>query len=275
MTVLRLRGRELDLAVPRVMGIVNVTPDSFADGRGRLDLPRALAQARGQLADGADIVDVGGESTRPGAIPVPVDEELARVVPVIEALAADGAVVSVDTMKSEVMRAALDAGAAMINDVRALAAPGAAAIAAASGAAACLMHMQNDPATMQREPRYDDVVVEVRDFLAARAAAAVAAGVSRESIVVDPGFGFGKTLAHNLALVRALPRIAALGYPVLVGLSRKASIGAITGRAVGERMAGSVAAAIAAVARGASIVRVHDVRETVDALRVWRAIQQE
>jgi dihydropteroate synthase len=272
--VLRLRGRALDLDVPRVMGVVNVTPDSFSDGRGAVDVARAIALARAHVADGADIVDVGGESTRPGAPPVAERDEIGRVVPVIAALAADGALVSVDTMKPGVMRAAIDAGAAMVNDVRALAAEGALDVVARSDAAVCLMHMQGDPATMQVAPSYDDVVGEVRAFLAARIDAAEAAGIARERIVVDPGFGFGKTLAHNLALLRGLPQIAALGLPVLAGLSRKSMLGAITGRDVGERLAASLAAALAAIARGASIVRVHDVRETVDAMRVWRAASE-
>jgi dihydropteroate synthase len=261
----------LDLARPRVMGIVNVTPDSFSDG-GRFGSPaKALAHARRLLAEGADIVDVGGESTRPGAAPVSDAEELDRVLPIVEALARDGALVSVDTTKPGVMRAAEAAGAAMINDVRALREPGALAAVAASQAAVCLMHMQGEPRTMQQSPRYADVVGEVRAFLAARARACEAAGIARERIVVDPGFGFGKTVEHNFALLRGLAAIVALGYPVLVGWSRKSSLGAVTGREVDERLAASLAAALASVARGAAIVRVHDVRDTVDALKVWGA----
>ena len=224
--------------------------------------------------DGADVIDVGGESTRPGAAPVDEREELRRVVPVIEALAGEGLVVSSDTRRPAVMRAAIAAGAAMINDVGALAAEGTLDAVRETNAAVCLVHMQGEPGTMQNAPRYGDVVGEVRAFLAERGRACEAAGIARERIVVDPGFGFGKTLAHNLQLLRALPEIAALGYPVLAGLSRKSSLGTLTGRPVHERMPASLAAALAAVSRGASIVRVHDVRETVDALKVWFAIQQ-
>ncbi|HEY7788177.1 MAG TPA: dihydropteroate synthase [Casimicrobiaceae bacterium] len=260
--------------MPRVMGVVNVTPDSFADGGGVFDAARALAHARKLVADGADLIDVGGESTRPGATPVAESEELRRVMPVVSALAKDGVCVSVDTMKPRVMRAAIDAGAAMINDVRALSAADAIEAVSNSGVAVCLMHMHGEPSTMQVAPEYDDVLRDVCDFLDGRARACIAEGIARDRIVVDPGFGFGKTLAHNLTLLRELPHIAALGYPVLVGLSRKSMLGALTGRDVGERMAASVAAALAAIARGASILRVHDVRETVDAIRVWQAVNQ-
>jgi len=253
------------------MGIVNVTPDSFSDG-GRFDSAAAAIDfAQALRAQGADILDVGGESTRPGAAPVPEDVELARVLPVVTALARDGALVSIDTMKPGVMRVALDAGAAMVNDVRALRAPGAMEAVAGSAAAVCLMHMQGEPRSMQVAPHYDDVVGEVTAFLAARAAACEAAGIARERIAVDPGFGFGKSVAHNLALLRGLEAIAALGYPVVAGLSRKRTLGALTGRPSGDRLAASVAAALAAVARGAAIVRVHDVEATVDALRIWFA----
>lgn len=275
-TVLRCGARTLDLSRPRVMGILNVTPDSFSDGGRYAGLARALDHARAMLADGADVVDVGGESTRPGAAPVDEATELARVVPVIEALAREGALVSVDTTKPGVMRAAIGAGAAIVNDVGALGAPGAIEAVAGSGVAVCLMHMRGTPATMQSAPDYADVVTEVRGFLEARARACEAAGIARDRIVVDPGFGFGKTLAHNLDLLARLDEIAASGYPVLAGLSRKSMLGAITGRPEGERMAASVAAALSAVQRGAAIVRVHDVRETVDALAVWRAtVEQE
>jgi dihydropteroate synthase len=253
------------------MGIVNVTPDSFADGGRHPDAGSAIAHARALLADGADILDIGGESTRPGAAPVTERDELARILPVVAAMAADGAIVSVDTMKPGVMRAAIAAGATMINDVRALAEPGALDAVAASGAAVCLMHMRGAPQTMQEALDYADVVAEVRAFLVARAAACEAAGIAHERILLDPGFGFGKSLAHNVSLLQALPSLAAIGYPVLAGLSRKSMLGALTGRPVGERMAASVAAALAAIARGAAIVRVHDVRETVDALKVWSA----
>ena len=268
---LKAGPHEIDLAAPCVMGILNVTPDSFYDG-GRVDRAAALVHARQLIAAGARIIDVGGESTRPGAEPVDEDEELRRVVPIVEALAGDGACVSVDTMKPTVMRAVLDAGAAMINDVRALQAPGAIEVAAASGAAVCLMHMQGEPATMQRAPAYADVVAEVRAFLARRAQACIEAGIAADRIVVDPGFGFGKTVAHNLALLRGLGEITGLRYPVLVGVSRKGMLGAITGRDVGGRLTGSVAAALAAAMRGARILRVHDVAATVDALAVWNAI---
>ena len=254
------------------MGIVNVTPDSFSDGGRYADPRRAIDHARALVAEGADLVDVGGESTRPGAAPVDEATELARVLPVVEALARDGALVSIDTMKPAVMRAAIAAGASMVNDVRALAGPGAIEAVSASGAAVCLMHMRGTPRTMQAAPEYADVVVEVRDFLAARVRACEAAGIARERIVVDPGFGFGKTLAHNLALLARLPAIAAVGCPVMAGLSRKSMLAAIVGRVDGDRLAASLAAAIAAVECGAAIVRVHDVRATVDALAVWRAV---
>ena len=263
----------LDLTRPRVMGILNVTPDSFADGGHHLDPSRALDHAREMIGDGAAIIDIGGESTRPGAQPVSEAEELERVIPLVAALAGEGALVSVDTMKPGIMRAGIAAGAAMVNDVRALQARGALEAVAASSAAVCLMHMRGEPRTMQADPHYEDVVREVGDFLLDRALTCEAAGIARDRIVIDPGFGFGKTLSHNLELLRSLSALTETGYPVLAGLSRKATIGRITGRDVGDRMAGSVAAALAAVARGASIVRVHDVRETVDALNVWWAVQ--
>jgi len=262
----------LDLTRPRVMGILNVTPDSFSDGGRFLDRTLAIAHARAMLADGADLVDVGGESTRPGAVPVGEAEEIDRVVPVIEALVSDGAIVSVDTMKPAVMRAAIAAGASMDNDVRALREPGALEAVAQGGAAVCLMHMRGTPASMQEAPEYVDVVADVRGFLMSRAGACEAAGIARERIAIDPGFGFGKTKAHNLALLARLGDIAALGYPVLAGLSRKSTLGAITGRPEEGRVAASVAAALIAVERGASILRVHDVQETVDALKVLHAV---
>jgi dihydropteroate synthase len=262
-----------DLARPLVMGIVNVTPDSFSDGGRYFDPARALDHARTMKGDGADLVDIGGESSRPGATPVSEADELERVIPLVATLADEGIAVAVDTRKPAVMRAAIAAGAAMINDIGALTARGAIAACAAGETGVCLMHMQRDPATMQVAPTYGDVVTEVRDFLVARAAACEAAGIARARIVIDPGFGFGKTLAHNLALLRSIGTLAASGYPVLAGLSRKSSLGAITGRGVDERLSASLAAALAAVARGASIVRVHDVRETVDALKVWSAIE--
>jgi dihydropteroate synthase len=255
------------------MGIVNITPDSFSDGGRFFDRERALDHARQLRADGADILDIGGESTRPGAAPVAEREELERIIPLIATLASEGAVVSADTMKPDVMRAAIAAGAAMINDVAALRAPGAMEVLAGSDAAVCLMHMQGEPRTMQAAPEYHNVTSEVEVFLVERAAMCERLGIARNRIVIDPGFGFGKRLAHNLALLHALPALAAHGYPVLAGLSRKAMLGELTGRAVTERVSASVAAALAAVALGASIVRVHDVRETADALAVWQALQ--
>ena len=266
-------AQRLGLERPRVMGILNVTPDSFSDGGMFVDRERALDHARRMVADGADIIDIGGESTRPGAVPVAVDVELARVVHLVDVLAREGIRVSVDTYKPAVMRAALAAGAGMVNDVRALRESGAMEAVAAGHGAVCLMHMQGDPRSMQAEPHYDDVVTEVRDFLVERARRCEAAGIARSRIVIDPGFGFGKSVAHNLALLRSLRVLEATGYPVMAGLSRKSMLGRIADRGVNERAAASVAAALAAVARGAAIVRVHDVRETVDALKVWHAIE--
>jgi dihydropteroate synthase len=272
MSVLRCGRHPIDLTSPCVMGVVNVTADSFS-GDGRPDADAAIAHARRLLADGARIVDIGGESTRPGAAPVSERTELERVIPVVEALAKESAIVSVDTAKPAVMKAAIAAGATMINDVRALRAPGTLDVIGASDVAVCLMHMQGEPRTMQERPHYADVVTEVRDFLAQRAQACIDAGIAAERIVVDPGFGFGKSVTHNLDLLRNLDAIAALGYPVLAGLSRKSTLGVITGREVGDRLAASLAAALAAALRGAHILRVHDVRETVDALAFWRAIE--
>ncbi len=254
------------------MGIVNVTPDSFSDGGHHLQRDTALAHAHQLIQEGADILDIGGESTRPGALPVCVQEELDRIMPVIEGLRGTPVPVSVDTCKPEVMRAALASGASMVNDINALQQPEALATVAASGAAVCLMHMKGSPQTMQEEPQYQDVVVEVLQFLYGRIAAAQAAGIARERIVIDPGFGFGKTLAHNLALLRELGTFGELGMPILAGLSRKSMLGAITGKDVNHRVSASVAAALLAVQRGASIVRVHDVGATVDALKVWSAV---
>jgi dihydropteroate synthase len=269
----------LTLDRPRVMGVLNVTPDSFSDGGRFLDRAAALEHARRMLKDGADIIDVGGESTRPGAEATAEADEIERVVPIIEALReecdARGVVLSIDTRKPAVMRAAIAAGAGMVNDVSALRAPGAleAVASARERVGVCLMHMKGEPATMQQHVDYTDVVGEVKAFLAERAAECERSGIAEERIALDPGFGFGKTVAHNLALLRWLDDLVALGYPVVVGLSRKSTIGALTGRDVGERVAGSVAAALVAVERGAAIVRVHDVRETVDALNVWRAVE--
>lgn len=263
----------LDLSRPLIMGILNVTPDSFSDG-GRFVRPEhALQHAREMAEAGADIIDIGGESTRPGAEPVGLEAELRRVIPLIETLAPELPVpVSVDTGKPEVMRAAVAAGAGMLNDVYALRAPGAIEAAAACDVPVCLMHMQGKPRTMQSNPRYRNVVREVGDFLRERAQAALAAGIRRENILLDPGFGFGKTLDHNLVLLGALNQLAA-GYPLLVGLSRKRMIGALLDDApVGERLHGSIAAAVIAVMHGANIVRVHDVKPTVEALKVCRGV---
>ena len=257
------------------MGVINVTPDSFSDGGRFTTAAAAVAHARTLLEEGADILDIGGESTRPGAVAVALGDERRRVLPVIEALADCGVPVSVDTQKPELMRDAIAAGASMVNDVNALAAPGALEAIAAAGSAVCLMHKRGDPRTMQQDPRYDDVVREVCDFLAARIVAAERSGIGRERIVIDPGFGFGKTLAHNLALLRDLGQLAALGVAVLVGLSRKSMLGKITGRGPGERLYAGVAAALIAVENGARIVRVHDVAATRDVLAVWQAVTQQ
>lgn len=262
----------LDLDAPVVMGVLNVTPDSFSDGGRFYGLPQAIAHAERLVEEGAAIIDVGGESTRPGAAPVGPEEEMRRVIPVVERLAAAlSTPVSVDTRTPAVMRRAISAGAAMINDVSALRAPGAIEAVSVSQAAVCLVHMQGEPGTMQNKPRYDDVLGEVRSYLRGRVAACVEAGIAPSRLVVDPGFGFGKTLEHNLELLRGLGAIAADGVPVLAGLSRKRMIGSLTGRAEGDRLAGSVAAAVIAVQNGARIVRAHDVRETVDALRIVAA----
>lgn len=254
------------------MGVVNVTPDSFSDGGAFLDSRAAIARVERVVEEGAAIVDIGGESTRPGATPVPVSEELRRVMPVIERALQLPAIVSIDTSRPEVIRTALAAGVHMVNDVRALTFPGALEAAAGSTAAVCVMHMQGGPADMQDNPRYDDVVREVAAFLAARVLACERAGIARERIAIDPGIGFGKTVAHNLELLRNLDALAATGLPVLAGLSRKRMIGELTGRPVDRRLAGSVALATIAALRGASIVRAHDVAETVDALRVVAAL---
>jgi dihydropteroate synthase len=267
-------GRLLRLDRPRVMGIVNVTPDSFSDGGAHDTLEAAVAHGLQLAAEGADLLDVGGESTRPGAQPVPLEEELRRVVPVIERLARQTTLpISIDTFKPAVMRAAVAAGAGMINDIRALREDGALEAAAELGVPVVLMHMLGQPQSMQDAPVYDDVVGQVHRFLAERILAAEMSGIDRKKLVVDPGFGFGKTTAHNLALLAQLQRFGELGVPVLAGLSRKRSIGEITGRQVpAERLAGSVAAHLIAAQRGAMILRVHDVAATVDALKVWAAV---
>jgi dihydropteroate synthase len=271
---LRCADKTLDLSTPVVMGVLNVTPDSFSDGGRFFGLEAAVEQGVRMAAEGAALIDVGGESTRPGAQDVSVAEELRRVIPVIERLRAlTGAVVSVDTSKPEVMGAAAAAGAGLINDVRALREPGALEAVVASGCAVCLMHMQGEPRTMQLAPQYTDVVSEVRAFLAARVAACRTAGVAAGRLTVDPGFGFGKTLEHNLTLLRRLPELAADGVPVLVGLSRKSMLGTLTQRQPGERLAGSLAVAVIAALNGARIIRAHEVGPTVDALRVAVAVQ--
>ena len=271
---LNLRATQLDLSQPRIMGVLNRTPDSFSDGGRFAGFDAAIAQVERMVREGVDIVDVGGESTRPGSAGVSVPEELDRVLPLVESIKSRFDVpISIDTSKPEVMQAAVAAGASMINDVYALRRDGALEQAAACGVAVCLMHMQGEPRTMQKDPHYKDVTAEVKEFLAGRAEAAVAAGVPREHIVLDPGFGFGKNLEHNLTLLRRLPEFAALGFPLLVGLSRKSMIGTLLGgKPVEERLHGSVAAAVIAVQNGASIVRVHDVAPTVEALKVTTAM---
>jgi dihydropteroate synthase len=265
---------KLDLTQPSVMGIVNVTPDSFSDGGRHVSVASAIEHAHRLIEDGAGMLDIGGESTRPGAAEVSEQEELDRVLPVIEGLRGIAVPISIDTWKPAVMLAAIKVGATMVNDVNALQAEGALQVVAASDVAVCLMHKQGTPQSMQLQPDYHDVVSEVAGFLGRRVADAVDAGISRERIVIDPGFGFGKTLAHNLALLRALASFGSLGVPVLAGVSRKSMLGAITGRDVNERLAASVTAAMLAVQRGAAIVRVHDVRETVDALKILDAVNE-
>lgn len=256
-----------------VMGILNVTPDSFSDGGEYIEAEVAVARAREMVGHGADIIDVGGESTRPGASPVGVEEELRRVVPVIRAVAGElGVPVSIDTSKPEVMIEAVAAGACLVNDVRALREPGALEAAAATGAWVCLMHMQGQPRTMQADPSYNDVLLEVREFLLERARACMEAGIHRERLILDPGFGFGKTLEHNLDLLANLRQFRDGGWPVLVGVSRKSMIGAVTGREARDRVHGSVAAAVIAAMQGAEIVRVHDVAATVDGIRMCEAV---
>jgi dihydropteroate synthase len=254
------------------MGVVNITPDSFSDGGKFLDPQAAIAHGHRLIEEGADILDIGGESSRPGAQAVAEQEELNRVVPVLKALR--DVPVSVDTRRPSVMRAVLAEGASMINDIDALAAPGALDAVADSDCAVCLMHKQGDSATMQQAPSYGDVALEVRDFLSSRISACQIAGIEKDRITIDPGFGFGKTVQHNFTLLKRLPQLAALGVPVVAGWSRKSTLGAITGRPVGERLAASVAAALLTVQHGATILRVHDVRETRDALAVMQALEK-
>ena len=265
--------KTVDLSRPVVMGVLNVTPDSFSDGGRFQDIGQALAHAHRMIEEGAALIDIGGESTRPGASPVDAEEELRRVLPLVNSLARKISVpISVDTTKPSVMRAVIDAGAGMINDVLALRTPGALEAVADSRAATCLMHMQGEPRTMQVEPHYEDVVREVHDFLKERRDACVAAGVGGDRIVVDPGFGFGKTTAHNLALLSNLDRLLDLEVPVLAGLSRKSMIGKITGRQIDQRVHGSIALATIAILKGARIIRAHDVAPAVDAVKVATAV---
>lgn len=272
--LLNCGDRVLDLSEPKVMGILNVTPDSFFDGGRYVNPHAALEHARKMVTDGAAIIDVGGESTRPGSDPVDTVEEIRRVVPIIEALVRDlDVTISIDTNKPAVMQAALDAGAHLINDVRALQEEGALEVAAKSRAAVCLMHMQGDPKTMQHEPYYVDVVAEVRAFLRERVARCQAAGIDLSRILIDPGIGFGKGLEHNLALLAATHTLASDGMATLIGVSRKSIFGKLLGRAAQERVAGGIAVATAAVLAGARVIRTHDVRETVDALTVASALQ--
>jgi len=266
-------ARTLDLSAPVVMGILNVTPDSFSDGGRYTSRDAALRQAERMLADGAAIIDVGGESTRPGAAPVSEQEELDRVIPIVEALDRElDALVSVDTSTPAVIRACAPAGAGLINDVRSLRRPGALEAASDTGLSVCVMHMQGEPGTMQNNPRYDDVTAEVIEFLEQRVSACLNAGIPRDRLLVDPGFGFAKTVPHNLRLLAQLSQLAGLELPVLVGLSRKSLFGKMLDRSVEERLAGSLAAAVMCVERGALIVRAHDVKETVDGVRFAHAV---
>jgi dihydropteroate synthase len=279
--ILQCGVRGLDLSVPRVMGVINLTPDSFSDGGslwqdGRPAADRVLRRAERMLADGADILDLGGESTRPGAAPVSVQEECDRVLPALEAIAARlDVIVSVDTSTPEVIRAAAAAGAGLLNDVRSLARPGAMAAAAATGLPVCLMHMRGEPATMQKEPVYRDVCAEVREFLLERVSDCESAGIPRRLLLLDPGFGFGKTLEHNLELFRGLPGLVGLGLPVLIGVSRKSMIGRILGRDTRQRLAGGLALATLAAQQGVAVVRTHDVRATRDVLAMVAAVRKE
>ncbi len=264
---------ELRLERPLIMGIVNVTPDSFSNTLHHVEADAAIAHARELIAQGAEMLDIGGESTRPGAEPVSAADELKRILPVIEGLVETGIPLSIDTFKPEVMRQALDAGADMINDIYGFRHDGAVEAVAGSRCGLCVMHMQGDPKTMQQAPRYDDVLLEVGEFLHARVQAMINAGIDKRRIVLDPGFGFGKTPRQNYQMLRNLDKIDNDGYPWLLGLSRKSMIGHVTGRLPAERQGGSVAAALAGVARGAHIIRVHDVAATVDAVKVWQAIE--
>lgn len=279
--ILQCGARSLDLSIPRVMGVMNLTPDSFSDGGrlwrdGRPDLDGLLRRAARMLADGADILDLGGESTRPGALPVSVQEECDRVLPAVEAIATRlDVIISVDTSTPQVITGAAAAGAGLINDVRALGRPGALAAAAATALPVCLMHMQGEPGTMQKAPVYHDVCAEVRDFLLERVETCRSAGISQERILLDPGFGFGKTLEHNLALFRGLSGLVRLGYPLLIGVSRKSMIGRLLGRETRQRLAGGLALATLAANAGVAVVRTHDVRATRDVLAMVAAVRGE
>jgi dihydropteroate synthase len=278
--VLDFAGRSLNLSRPVVMGVINVTPDSFSDGatlyRGsRLDIERAMARAREMVAAGAVILDIGGESTRPGASPVSVDEEMDRVLPLVARIAAElETIISVDTSSPELMSEAAAAGAGLLNDVRALTREGALEAAAASGLPVCLMHMQGEPENMQLEPYYADVVAGVCEYLEARVSSCEQHGIPRNRLLLDPGFGFGKSVTHNLQLLRGLPRLAAMGLPLVVGLSRKSLIGKLLGREVEQRLPASVALAVLAAERGAVVIRAHDVAATADAVAMWVALEE-
>lgn len=273
-------GLSLDLSRPIIMGVINTTPDSFSDGGtlyrdSRLDIERALTRAREMAAAGAKILDIGGESTRPGAVPVSQDEEMDRVLPLVERITSEMAlVVSVDTSTPALMREAAKLGAGMLNDVRALTREGALEAAAATRLPVCLMHMQGEPDTMQLAPQYNDVVVEVIEYLQCRVVACEQHGIARERLLLDPGFGFGKSVSHNMQLLHGLPRLATMGLPLVVGLSRKSMIGKLLGREVGERLPASLALAVLAVQRGASIIRTHDVAATADAVAMWQALEE-
>ena len=264
----------LNSSHPLIMGIVNITPDSFSDGGRFLQRDRAIKHARQLIAEGADMIDLGGESTRPGATEVGLQEECDRVLPVLEALVGDGLPISIDTQKTALMIEAIKLGAAMINDVNALQMPGAISACVGSKVQVCLMHKQGVPGTMQQAPKYQNVVSEVRDFLLARADACLAAGITKERIVIDPGFGFGKTVQHNFRMLNELRYFTESGFAVLAGFSRKSSLGAVTGRDADGRLAASLAAALISIQNGANIIRVHDVKETVDVLKVWQAVRE-
>ncbi|MFH6952763.1 dihydropteroate synthase [Pseudoalteromonas sp. XMcav1-K] len=268
-------GKVLDLSQTHIMGILNLTPDSFSDGGSHQQIDSAVISALEMLGNGATIIDIGGESTRPGAPDVALEEELARVIPVIEAIRKKSdCLISIDTSKAEVMRQAVNAGADIINDVRALQEPNALETTAELGVPVCLMHMQGQPRTMQSNPHYDDVINDIKQFFVERIAACEAAGISRDKIILDPGFGFGKTLAHNYYILKYIDEFKMMGCEVLAGLSRKSMIGNLLGRDVDQRLAGSVAGALIAAQKGAKIIRVHDVTETADALNVWQACEQ-